>query len=83
MSKAQTQVVHQAPPILPSTIPQQQKTEEKLVYSRPPDPVLSPETKKSTEFGKQVSYYSSEETFNLDSEIAEDLKVYLGYNPSD
>ena len=30
----------------------------------------------------QVSYYSSDEIYNLDSEIAEDLKMYLGYNPS-
>ena len=29
----------------------------------------------------KVSYYSANEIYNLDSEIAEDLSLFLGYNP--
>ena len=49
-------------------------TAARIVPPAQPQPIRS--------MNPQVSYYSSDETYNLDSEIAEDLKNYLGYNPS-
>ena len=49
-------------------------TAARIVPPTQPQPIRS--------MNPQVSYYSSDETYNLDSEIAEDLKNYLGYNPS-
>lgn len=30
--------------------------------------------------GSKVTYYSANEVYNLDSEIASDLEAFLGYN---
>lgn len=38
------------------------------------------ETLENRKESKKVSYYSAHEEYNLDTEIAEDLQNFLGYN---
>jgi len=39
------------------------------------------ETGSEKKLGSHISYYSSDKTYTLDKELAEDLQKLIGYNP--